>query len=285
MTMRRAIVNLLDRPGGRALLAMTATHLARRALGNDVEILYDGHLWIHRVGQLYYPTDRRFDYYTASFQEWRTLPATYLANAQDFWFRHGRPRPGETVLDIGAGRGEDTLAFSRAVGDTGRVIAIEAHPLSFQLLAAFCRFNRLTNVTPLNLAVMDGPGEVSMVESADWRAHAIKLGGSPTTIRVPAETLDGICDTQGIHHIDFLKMNIEGAERYALAGAETTITRTTSLCIACHDFLADRGQGEHYRTREFVERFLADHSFRTQSHPEDARDFIRYHVFASATMA
>lgn len=281
MTMKRALVDLLDRPGGRRILAQIAAHIARRATGGDAGIFYDGQLWVHRVGQWFFPTDRRFRYFASSFHEWRALPATYLANTEEYWYRHGRPQLGDTVFDIGAGRGEDTLSFSRAVGAAGRVIAIEAHPASYELLEAFCRYNHLTNVIPLHLAVMDEPGHTSMVESPDWRGHAIQIQGSPTAIRVPADTLDRICESHNIQYIDFLKMNIEGAEKFALLGASRMICQTRSLCIACHDFLADRGLGEHYRTREFVERFLVDRGFQVHAEQDDPRDFIRCHLFAS----
>jgi SAM-dependent methyltransferase len=37
----------------------------------------------------------------------------------------GRPRPGETVVDIGAGSGMDTFLAARAVGPGGRVVAVD----------------------------------------------------------------------------------------------------------------------------------------------------------------
>jgi ubiquinone/menaquinone biosynthesis C-methylase UbiE len=40
----------------------------------------------------------------------------------------GRPRRGETVVDIGAGSGVDTFLAARAVGPTGRVIAVDMTP-------------------------------------------------------------------------------------------------------------------------------------------------------------
>jgi arsenite methyltransferase len=40
----------------------------------------------------------------------------------------GRPRPGETVVDIGAGSGTDAFLAARAVGPTGRVIAADMTP-------------------------------------------------------------------------------------------------------------------------------------------------------------
>src|SRR5262247_4811269 len=40
----------------------------------------------------------------------------------------GAPRPGEIVLDVGAGSGLDTFLAARAVGATGRVIAVDMTP-------------------------------------------------------------------------------------------------------------------------------------------------------------
>ncbi len=161
------------------------------------------------------------------------------------------------------------------------MVAIEPHPVSCELLEAFGRLNRLANVTPLNLAVTDEPGPVRLVESADWRAHALGPAGSSTGIAVRAETLDRLCETYGVDHVDFAKMNSEGAELQALEGAQEMLVRTGSRCVACHDFLADHGHGDRYRTLESVERFLIDRGFQTLTHPEDPREYARFHVFAS----
>ena len=40
----------------------------------------------------------------------------------------GAPRPGETVVDIGAGSGMDSFLAAQAVGPTGRVIAVDMTP-------------------------------------------------------------------------------------------------------------------------------------------------------------
>ncbi len=280
MSVKRNLVDMLDRPGGRGLLGKITTAVAKRTIGGNVEVYHDGKLWIHRVDSTYFPDDRRFSYHGASFDDWPGLLKQYIDDAEDYWFRHYRPQPGDVVFDIGAGRGEDTIAFSRLAGPDGRVVAVEAHPGSYELLATFCRLNRLDNTTPLNVAVMDQPGEITMVESSDWRAHAVALDGAANSTKVPALTLDQICLDQGIDSIDFLKMNIEGAEKFALPGMAKIIARTRSICIACHDFMADRGLGEHYRTKAFVEAFLGEHGFRTISYPDDRRDFVRFHVFA-----
>ena len=60
----------------------------------------------------------------------------------------------------------------------------------------------------------------------------------------------------GIERIDFLKMNIEGAERRALPGCEKALRRARYVCIAAHDFRAARGEGEEFRTLDFVKDFV-----------------------------
>lgn len=281
MSLKRNIANFLDRRGGRTLLARLTSALARSELGRDVNVFHDGRLWIHQVNSTFFPDDRRFCYYGSSFKDWAELPSRYIKDAEDYWFRRYRLREGDTVLDIGAGRGEDTFAFSRAVGPRGRVVAVEAHPLTYELLEGFCRLNRLENASLLNVAVMDKHGEISMVESDDWRANAVAADATSGSVRVAATTIDRICSELAIERIDFLKMNIEGAERYALPGMESMLGSTKAVCIACHDFLADRGGEEQYRTMRFVEKFLADRGFTTESYPDDPRDFVRCHVFAT----
>jgi FkbM family methyltransferase len=184
------------------------------------------------------------------------------------------------IVDVGAGRGEDTLTFSRAVGRTGRVIAVEAHPLTFAILKNLCVLNGLTNVTAVQLALMDKPGSVQIVDSeSSWMENTIEYGNGSRGQEVRAATLDDVCVKEGLKDIAFLKMNIEGAERFALLGMESVLPHIRQICVACHDFRSDLGHGEHFRTRGFVENFLIKHGFTLASRQDDPRDYVRYHVF------
>ena len=69
-----------------------------------------------------------------------------LDASADHWFHVYRPKAGDVVVEMGAGKGWDTLAFSRAVGPTDCVISIEAHPGTFEYLDRLCRINNLENV-------------------------------------------------------------------------------------------------------------------------------------------
>jgi len=277
---KKALTCALDRPGGRFLLGKIATRFVRRAGGDGIQVAHIGGMWTRRVGPHFFPDGLKFEYIYADFDRWKRQAEIYAADATDYWLQHYSPREGDVIVDVGAGRGEDTLTFSNAVGASGRVIAIEAHPLSFAILNSFCLLNRLANVTPLQLALMDKPGTVQIADSdSSWKVNAIGDGGGSPGVQVRAGTLDDLCDEHRIRDIAFVKMNIEGAERYALLGAQSVMPRIQQICVACHDFWSESGHGEQFRTRAFVERFLMDHGFTLASRPHDPRDYVRDHVF------
>lgn len=279
MSYKKAVIRLLDRPGGRFLLGKIATGFLRQMNGDGVKIAYVDGMWTRRVGSDFFPDGSTFDYTYANFDIWKRQMEVYETDTKEYWLQHYRAQEGDIIVDVGAGRGEDTVTFSRAVGKTGRVIAIEAHPATFAILKNFCRLNRLTNVTLLQLALMDKPGTVRIVESeSSWLENAI-VDGEGSGIPVQAATLSDVCEQQGLKDIAFLKMNIEGAERYALLGMDPVMQRIRQICIACHDFRADRGDGEQFRTRAFAEHFLIEHGFTPASRADDPRVGIRDHVF------
>ncbi len=280
MSYKETLIHLLDHPGGRLLLGKLATRAIRRAGGGDVEIAYVDGLWTRRAGPYYFPDSSNFNYVFSDFNAWQQQMEQYTADTKEYWLRHFSPKEGDVIVDVGAGRGEDTVTFSRAVGATGRVIAIEAHPLSFAILKNFCRLNGLANVTPIHLALMDKPGTVRIIESASsWTMNAVDSGNGTSGVLVRAGTLDEVCEVQKVDNIAFLKINIEGAERYALLGMGSVTPRIRQICVACHDFLCNGGDSDQFRTRAFVERFLIDHGFRVTSRADDPRDYVRDHVF------
>jgi FkbM family methyltransferase len=269
----------LDSPAGRAELSSRATQLAREALpGCDIEILWDG-IWIRRVGAVWFPDPDLFRAAEPNWQRWAGLAEKYLRDAEDYWFHVYKPRPGDVIVDIGAGRGEDVFAFAKAVGPAGRVFAIEPHPVSFQVLEKFCSLNRLSNVTALNYACTDQPARLQIETLPVWESNYVRSGEpSPTSYPVEGLPLDSLFAGRGVERIDFLKMNIEGAERLALPGCRAMLARTQFVCIAAHDFRAARGEGEQFRTLDLVSRFLTEAGFDILTRSGDPRYYVPYHV-------
>jgi ubiquinone/menaquinone biosynthesis C-methylase UbiE len=86
-------------------------------------------------------------------------PAAYIASLQDpARDAYQKPdevvkalalRPGEVVADIGSGPGYFTVRFARAVGDTGRVYAVDVSPDMIRYLDRRLRDEGIRNVVPV----------------------------------------------------------------------------------------------------------------------------------------
>src|SRR5262245_49641407 len=70
--------------------------------------------------------------------------------------------PGDWVADVGANVGHYTARLSRLIGESGRVLAFEPVPRTFELLAANTRHFSHANVTLMNVALSDAPRVAGM---------------------------------------------------------------------------------------------------------------------------
>ena len=91
-------------------------------------------------------------------------------------------------------------------------------------------------------------------------------------------TLDALLDEHQLDRVDFLKMNIEGAETLALCGAPRMLAVTQHAAIGCHDFLADETGDDSYRTMEDVREILADTGLTVDRRVDDRPWAAGYHA-------
>jgi FkbM family methyltransferase len=244
---KQGVYWLLNRPGFRSILAVSATIIASVREGKFCKVSYEGE-WVQRFPsctlvepRLTLRTPKEIEQYISTYFLYKYIPG-----------------PGDTVVDVGAGAGWETLFFSRRVGPTGRVISIEAHPGTFRCLSKMCQKNGLENVTLIQAAVGDQEREVQISDTEHTANTIVSVGSG---IRVPGTTLDKIFRSHGLSRVDFLTMNIEGAERLAIGGMREMVQKTRNVCIGCHDFLADEGGPEEMRTKAEVIGFLKQNGF------------------------
>jgi FkbM family methyltransferase len=149
------------------------------------------------------------------------------------------PKAGDVVFDIGAGEGEEITHFSKIVGAQGLVVAIEAHPAAFRRLVKLCKVANLTNVICLNYAVSENNSSRAFFDLEETYTIAANIFGqdSQNGYGVATRRLDSILRQYSISEINFLKMNIEGAEVSAILGLGNYISKIKNVCISCHDFL------------------------------------------------
>jgi len=270
MTIYRQIITVFDRPILRHILGYAASSYARRKTGLDVQIFYD-EAWTRKIGTYYLAESPTFDWSAHHLAGWKKDLEDVLQMHRDWWFPHYKPKEGDVIVDIGAGIGDDAILFSKAAGQRGRVLSVEAHPATFRLLQKTCGYNRLQNVTAVHQAIMDKTCTVYIEDRPGYAANTIMQSKDecPSGLKVPACSFDDLCAQQNIEHIDFLKMNIEGAERFAIQGMPRMIKRISHLCIACHDFLGEKN--DFYRTKAVVSDFLRSNGFDVSilhNHPE-----------------
>jgi FkbM family methyltransferase len=152
--------------------------------------------------------------------------------------------PGDIVLDCGANIG----VFSKKALSRGAalVIAIEPAP---QTLAALRRNLepeiRSGRVMVYPKGVWDHDDELALtVHQGNEAANSVVLGpdestGKSVQIRVPLTTIDKIVDELKLPHVDFIKMDIEGAEKNAIRGATQTIQKFQPRMSLSSEHLAD----------------------------------------------
>jgi FkbM family methyltransferase len=273
MTLRRALIRSLDRPGGRVALGAMVGHVARK-WAPGVRVYYRQGMWVHQHNDVIFVDSPILDYRASIFGTWADELDRCMADATDHWFYVYQPHPGDVILDVGAGKGEDTVVFSKAVGPLGRVIAIEAHPITFRCLRLFCDLNHLRNVETLHFAIVDRDGPVGIDTKKEWQANRIGTGAEQYPTLVPGTTLDEIAERAHLKRIDFLKINIEGAEIKAIQGMGSTLQVTRSLCISCHDFRSNSGEGEFFRTKTAIQDAIERAGLRIVSRDADQRPYV-----------
>ncbi len=246
--------------------------------GVDIEAFWD-EIWGWRIGSVRIPDPEMPQRKAEDIPKRAAIVEKYLRDVEDYWFHLYKPSVGDVIVDIGAGRGEDVFVFSRAVGDQGQVWAVEPHPVSFLALRKLCEWNGLSNVRVLNYASTAQPGSLQIETMPVWESNFVR-GGEPSENSCAVEGIpfDELARREGIGPISFLKMNIEGAERDALPGCVDVLDRTQSVCVAAHDFRADRGEGDSFRTLAMVREFLAARGFALTTRDEDRRYYVPYHV-------
>ena len=140
-------------------------------------------------------------------------------------FVASRPRP--LIVDAGSNVGMSVLCQKLRHPDA-RIVAVEPDPEIFRLLERNVRENGLHDVRLINAALAAAPGTQAF--RADGRAGGRLTGDGGAHVEV--RTLSGLLDEP----VDFLKMNIEGAELDVLTEASRTgaLGRVEQMVIEYH---------------------------------------------------
>jgi FkbM family methyltransferase len=224
----------------------------------------------HRVatGVLDTPFDKALDLYELP---GRSAPIRYFGPAHEiveffeleqYAYEHGGVRiaasPGDTVVDGGGGWAETALYFADAVGAEGRVFCFEFVPENLVILER-------------NLAENPELGKrIELIPKPLWSTSRQRLsydpagpvtsvGGSSGERAATSETIDRLRASRGLARIDFIKLDVEGAELEVLRGAEETLhSCRPRLAVAVYHRIEDLVEIPRFLSALGYELFL-DH--------------------------
>jgi FkbM family methyltransferase len=218
---------------------------------------------VHGIRFVLYPFDRKN----------LSCLITRFHDIPEFKVIPGLVADGNTAIDIGANAGLYSVLFSRLCGRTGRVWAFEPVPDTYWRLKETLALNRCENVVPMQAAVSDKAGIVTMnlfePQFSEWNSLGIRTvvttDGVPHTptssVEVPSYALDKFCEQQQIEHINFLKVDVEGFELAVFRGAETLL-KEQRIDYICYEIAKVPLKSAKTDTRSVI-KFLETYGYRT----------------------
>lgn len=161
-----------------------------------------------------------------------TVDAQFTAEAYEYAFRRYFKGITQGVfVDVGSHIGKYSIKVARQLGNNGRVVSIEPEISNFEILKANIELNNLSNVAPLNVACWNRNEKLKLYLAQRTGDHSVKNPLSMDFVEVNGLKLDDILKELQIEHIDFIKVDAEGADGEVLEGAEETIAKNPYLKI------------------------------------------------------
>jgi FkbM family methyltransferase len=160
-------------------------------------------------------------------------------STSETYLRHAGLGPGDLVIDFGAYCGGSTLAFARAVGPGGHVVAFEPDPANAAALRENVARHADGLVTVREAGVWSRSRELEFAAEGNMGAAIASVLPRPAaTVRVPvlslADAMSLACEVSGLSRVAFIKMDVEGAEAAVLEQAEVLRLHRPRLVIELH---------------------------------------------------
>jgi len=146
-------------------------------------------------------------------------------------------KTGMSVLDVGANIGYFSLIASEIVGESGHVFSFEPNPRNFLLLKHNININGFRNVSIEQKAVWNEDSQIRLYLDPEADSQNIASGGHSIVatgkkrkfVKVESIQLDSFLKNDVV--VDFIKMDIEGAEAVALNGMDRILKKNENVVL------------------------------------------------------
>jgi FkbM family methyltransferase len=146
-------------------------------------------------------------------------------------------KKGDVVVDIGAHIGLFTVRAAKVVGEeTGLVVAIEPNGNNLKFLERNITENRLANVITIPEGIWSKEDKLKLYLGCYSDTGSLYLGPEQSNefVEVKVDSLDNMLKRLDIKRVDFIKMDVEGAEIEALKGMRETLRGNVKLAISAY---------------------------------------------------
>lgn len=159
-----------------------------------------------------------------------------IYDEHQYFGNHVVEKAGRKFVDCGAFQGDTLLCFLNQMenGEKYNYYAFEADRENYEILKKFCDERKLDWVRTINLGVWDKQGQLCFQGDQITGEVSGKIieGCEEDGSVINVDSLDSVL---GYVEVDFIKMDIEGAEIKALLGARSCIKRNTpTLAISAY---------------------------------------------------
>jgi FkbM family methyltransferase len=136
-------------------------------------------------------------------------------------------RKGMTLVDVGVNKGYFSLIFARLMEDSGNVLSFEPDPDNCFWFRQSIKANRYKCIKLYQHALSDKEGSVAFYrgKKSGWGSIIQSPYTTQNAINVKSRKLDNVLEDEEIDKVDFVKIDVEGAELSVLKGAKKTLQR------------------------------------------------------------
>ncbi len=193
-------------------------------------------LYKHRLNEVGYPIELYFNS--------QGIYTDFILKQYEYQGKsiHVKAQPGDYVIDGGGCWGDTALYFADKAGEQGKVFTFEFIPGNLNILGKNLALNPELEprIQVVENALDSGSGQDIFYIDNGPASKVFFDEADAYTGKTKTLSIDGLVERDGLEKINFIKLDIEGAELSALKGAEKTIKRFKPvLAVALYHDLDD----------------------------------------------
>ncbi|MEP6260744.1 MAG: FkbM family methyltransferase [Gillisia sp.] len=199
-------------------------------------------------------------YCTTDHKSWKIFthsPLYFIVKDVTRYEKYYDVAKGDIVIDAGANEGILTLIYSQKVSSSGKVFAFE--PDKINLLAFKENLNLNENTSNISLekkGLWEKSSIIEFYETGTVGSSVFYQDEKSVKKNISVLSIDDFVDSENINKLDFIKMDIEGAEIETLKGARNTIkSLKPNFAIASYHII------ENEVTYKKVEEFFTEMNY------------------------